>query len=47
MLDALGPTQVGNVDKAIDAVFNFNKGTKVGQVSHAAFHRSTNGILVL
>jgi len=29
MLDALGPAEVGDVNQAVDAVFNFDEGAKV------------------
>ncbi len=37
MLDALGPAQVGDVDEAVDAVFDLDEGAEVGEVADAAF----------
>ena len=36
VLDALGPAQVGDVDEAVDSVFNFDEGAEVGEVADAA-----------
>src|SRR5208282_5729328 len=44
MLDALGPAKVRDVNQAVDAVFDFNEGAKVGQVAHAAFNHCAGGI---
>src|SRR5215470_980370 len=38
MLDALGPAQVRNVYQTIDAVFDLDERSEVGQVAHAAFN---------
>ena len=36
MLDALGPAQVGDVDEAVNAVFDFDECAEVGEVADAA-----------
>src|SRR5271157_2301140 len=46
VLDALGPAQVGDVNQAVDAVFNFNKGAEVGQVAHPALDDCAGWILL-
>src|ERR1700678_62248 len=38
MLHALGPAEVAHVHPAVDAIFNFNEGAKVGQIAYPAFH---------
>ena len=39
MLDAARPRNVGNVNQAVDSIFNFDKGAEVRQVPHAAVTR--------
>ena len=45
MLDFF-PAQIGNMDQAIHAVFQFHEGTKIGQVANRALDFRTNGVLV-
>src|SRR5579871_1716431 len=37
MLHALGPAEVGDVNQAVDAIFDFDECTEVGKVANAAF----------
>ena len=46
MLDALGPAQVGDVDEAVNAVFNFDECAEVSEVADAAFDDCADGIFV-
>ncbi len=46
VLDALGPTQVGDVYEAVDSVFDFNEGTEIGEVANAALDDCTDGVFV-
>ena len=47
MLHALGPAQVADVDQAVDAVFDLDEGTEIGQVAHAAFDRHADRELLV
>src|ERR1035438_8788649 len=47
MLDALGPTQVADVDQSVDSVFDFDEGAKVGQVADFAFHHCAHRKLLV
>ena len=38
MLHALGPAQVADVHQAVDAIFDFDEGSEVGEVADTAFH---------
>ncbi len=46
MLDALGPAQVGDVDQAVDAVFDFDESAEVSEVAYAAFDDGADRVLV-
>ena len=46
MLDALGPAQVGDVNQAVDAVFDLDEGAEVGEVAHAALDHCAGRILL-
>src|ERR1700691_6247087 len=46
VLDALGPAQVGDVDKAVDSVFNLDEGAEVSEVANAALDDGTDGVFV-
>ncbi len=37
VLDTLGPAQVADVNQAVDAVFDFDECSEVGQIAYAAF----------
>ena len=47
VLDALGPAEVRDVDEAVDAVFNLDEGSEVGEVADAALDDGAGGVLVL
>jgi hypothetical protein len=47
VLDALGPAQVGDVDEAVDAVFDLDEGSEVGEVADATLDDGAGGVLVL
>ena len=47
VLDALGPGEVGDVDEAVDAVFDLDKGAEVGEVADSALDNGAGGVLVL
>ena len=36
VLDLLGPAEVGDVDQAVDALFQFDEGAELGDVAHGA-----------
>src|SRR4051794_5978137 len=44
VLDALGPAQVGDVHQAVDAVFDLDEGSEVGEVANAAFDDGAGGV---
>ena len=44
MLDLLGPRDIRNMDKPVDAFFKLDKRAKVGDVSHAAVNLATDRI---
>ena len=46
VLDALGPAQVGDVDEAVDAVFDLDEGAEVGEVADAALDNGAGGVFV-
>jgi hypothetical protein len=46
MLNALGPAEVRDVHQAVDAIFDFAEGPKVGQVANAAFNDRAGRVLV-
>src|ERR1700722_15875748 len=47
MLDPLGPAQVADVNQAVDSIFDFNEGAKVGQVAHPAFDLGSDRIFLV
>src|SRR6266576_7252913 len=42
MLHALGPTQVADVDQAVDTVFDFDECAEIRKVAYPAFHLRTD-----
>ena len=44
MLDALGPGQVGNVNQAVDALFNFDECAEIGHIADPAFHHRADAV---
>src|ERR1019366_7560542 len=47
MLDARRPTQVADVDQAVDSVFDLDEGAEFGEVAHAAFDGRADRIFVV
>jgi hypothetical protein len=47
MLDALGPTHVGNVDQAVDAFLDLDEGAEIGELANAAFHHRADAVALL
>ena len=44
MLDVLGPGHVADVDEAVDAFFNFDERTEIGQLSDASFDYASDAV---
>src|ERR1700722_4464165 len=44
MLYVLGPGQVGDMNQAVDSIFNFEEGAKVGQLAHPSLDHRTDRI---
>src|SRR6266481_1339072 len=47
MLYAFGPAQIADVHQAVDALFDFDERTEVGQIAYAALDGSSHRILVV
>src|ERR1700723_1172053 len=47
MLYPLGPAQIADVDQTVDAVFDFDERSEVGQVSHPAFYRRADWVFLM
>ena len=47
MLHALGPTQIADVNQAVDALFDLDERAEVGQVANPAFDRRSDWVLVM
>src|SRR5579863_8798732 len=43
MLNTLGPAQVGDVDEAVDAIFDFEESAEVGEIADPAFNGHADG----
>ena len=46
VVDAAGPAHVGHVHHAVDAIFQFDERTVVGEVAHLAADASAHGVVV-
>src|ERR1700722_19004010 len=46
VLDALGPAQVGDMDEAVNAIFDFNECAEVGEVADAALDDGSDWVFV-
>lgn len=44
MLDALGPTEVRNMNQAINAFFDLDESAEVRELADAAFHHRANTV---
>ena len=47
MFHALGPAQIADVDQAVDAVFDFDEGSEVGEIANASFDRHADRELLM
>src|SRR6185295_5135529 len=47
MLHAFGPTQIADVDQAVDTFLDLDECAEVGEVAHPAFDRRTHWVLVM
>ena len=47
MLNPLGPTQVAHVHQPINAIFDFDEGAELGQITHSSFNGGAHGKFVM